>query len=312
MESRTPLKVIRTSAIAFVVSLCLLHPASSQQKTQFTQYMFNGIIINPAYAGANEALSLTAVQRSQWTGIKNGPVTQAFSAHSLFKQKKLGLGLTVVNDKLGVHSNQSVMTQYAFHLAVSQHSTLSFGLQGGINNFKSNYASLRSAANDPLVNDPILSRTFFDLGTGLYYRSRRFHAGLSAPEIIPQRVSFNDTLAVQLSKVNMFIFTKYRFTASNFIDLEPSVLLKHLRGIPTSFDVNLSMIYRKVLVTGLSYRKNESVDFLLKMQINSQLQLGYSYDHPIGGLRPITNGSHELWVNYVFRDIKQKVVSPRR
>jgi type IX secretion system PorP/SprF family membrane protein len=284
----------------------------AQQKTQFTQYMFNGIVINPAYAGADEALSITAIQRSQWTGMKNGPNTQALSAHSLFKQKKIGLGLTIVNDKIGVHSSQSVLSQYALRLPTSQHSSLSFGLQAGIYSLKSNYAALRNSENDPLIFDPVLSHTFFDVGAGVYYRNRRFHAGLSAPELIPQKFSFNDTLAIALSKVNLFVFSKYRFTLSNFVDFEPSFLLKHLRGVPISFDVNLNMIYREVLVFGLSYRKKESIDFLLKMQINRQLQLGYSYDHSIGPLKPIANGSHELCVNYIFRDIQQKVVSPRR
>jgi type IX secretion system PorP/SprF family membrane protein len=162
------------------------------------------------------------------------------------------------------------------------------------------------------VYDPVLSRTFFDVGAGLYFRSKRFHAGLSAPEIIPKRFSFNDTLKISLSKVNLFLFSKYRFKASNFIDLEPSFLVKYMQGVPTSFDVNMNMIYREVLVLGLSYRNNESIDFLLKMQINRQLQLGYSYDHSIGALSRIANGSHELCVNYIFKDIQKKVVSPRR
>jgi type IX secretion system PorP/SprF family membrane protein len=304
-------KVI-TSMSTLMISLLYAHDALAQQKTQFTQYMFNGIVINPAYAGADEALSITAVQRSQWTGLSNGPSTETLGAHSLFKKKKIGLGLTIVNDKIGVHSNQSVLSQYAYHLPTSKHSILSFGLQGGIYSLKSNYASLRNSENDPLIFDPVLSRTFFDAGAGIYFRSRRFHAGLSAPEIIPKRFFFNDTLSVSLSKANLFLFSKYRFKASKFVELEPSFLIKHLTGVPVSFDVNMNMIYREVLVLGLSYRKNESIDFLLKMQINRQLQIGYSYDHSIGVLQRIANGSHELCVNYVFRDIQQKVVSPRR
>jgi type IX secretion system PorP/SprF family membrane protein len=306
------LKYVKVTVSTVMILVATWQCADAQQKTQFTQYMFNGIVINPAYAGADEALSITAVQRSQWTGIRNGPNTQALSAHSLFRQQKLGLGLTIVNDKVGVHKNQSLLSQFAYHLPVTKYSTLSFGLQGGLYNLKSNYASLRNSESDPLVYDPVVSRTFFDVGAGLYYRSRRFHAGLSAPEIIPQRFSFNDTLTVALSKANLFLFSKYRFTASHFVDLEPSILIKNMHGVPTSFDLNLNMIYREVLVLGLSYRKNESIDFLLKMQINRQLQVGYSYDHAIGALSTVANGSHELCVNYVFKDIQQKVDSPRK
>jgi type IX secretion system PorP/SprF family membrane protein len=302
--------ILKFSATAIL--LCVIHPASGQQKMQFTQYMFNGVVINPAYAGADEALSITAVQRSQWTGIKNAPNTQTISAHSLFKHKRLGLGLTFVNDRVGVHRNQSILTQYAFHIPTAKSSSLSFGLQAGVYNLKSDYASLRSYGGDPQVHDPVLSRTFIDFGAGVYYRSQQLSLGISAPELIPQKFTFNDTLAVTLSKVNLFFFGKYRFAMNEFVNLEPSALVKYLSGVPTSFDINLNMIYREVIVFGVGFRKSESIDLLLKMQVSRQLQLGYSYDHPVGVLGAVANGSHELCVNYIFKDFQQKSVSPRR
>ncbi len=298
--------------IVLLFSVVVPRKASSQQKMQFSQYMFNGIVINPAYAGVDGALSLTAVQREQWTGIKNAPSTQTLSAHSLFKKKKLGVGLTLVNDKVGVHRNQSILTQYAFHLPLTEHATLSFGLQGGIFHLRSDYASLKSADSDFLINDPVLSKTFFDAGTGFYFRNRRFHAGISVPEIISKDFAFNDTLTIQLSRVNLFLFSKYSIPVSEFVVVEPGFLLKQLKGVPLSFDLNMNMIYREVLVTGVSYRKSESIDFLLKMQVSRQLQLGYSYDHPIGVLSHVARGSHELCVNFVFKEFRKKVISPRR
>jgi type IX secretion system PorP/SprF family membrane protein len=293
-----------------MVIVGLQHSALAQQQIHFTQYMFNGLVINPAYAGADEALSLTFVQRSQWAGVENAPETQTLSAHTLFGHKRIGLGLNIVNDKIGVHHNINVVTNYAYHLPVGNRSVLSMGLKAGFHNRRSGYSALSS----PMVNDPKLvdaSRTFFDFGMGVYFRSPRVQLGLSMPELIPARMDLNDTLSVKLSRSAAMLLAKYLYTVNDFIDVEPSVLVKHLSGLPVSYDINANMIYRKVLTLGVSYRSKESIDLILKSQITRQLQIGYSYDHPIGPISRMANGSHELMVQYVFRYLEQKVSSPR-
>jgi type IX secretion system PorP/SprF family membrane protein len=284
----------------------------AQQKMQFTQYMFNGLVINPAYAGADEALSLTFIHRSQWAGVENAPQTQTLSAHTLFKRKHFGLGLTIVNDKIGVHKNLSILSNYAYHLRTGKKSALSFGLQAGMNNQKSDYTSLLTAGNnDPKLYNPVLTETFFNFGAGVYFRSERFHAGISVPELIPKSFSVNDTITISMSEMTIFTFLKYRFALSDNADLEPGALIKYFEGVPLSFDANLNVIWRKVLTTGLSYRQKESVDFLFKAQITSQLQLGYSYDHAIGEIARLSNGSHEAMVQYLFKYSQKKLTSPR-
>jgi type IX secretion system PorP/SprF family membrane protein len=233
------------------------------------------------------------------------------SAHTLVKKKKLGLGLTLVNDKIGVHRNLSAMTNYAYHIRTGTSSYLSMGLQAGFHSTRSDYASLNGASNDPKLNDINISETFFDVGAGIYFRSPRFHAGLSAPELLPNKVSLSDTVSVQLDRANLFFFSKYKIIVSENMALEPGLLLKYLPDLPLSYDINLSMIYRDVLSLGLSYRKKESVDFLLKAQITPQLQVGYAYDHTIGDVARLSNGSHELMINYLFRYTQSKVVNPR-
>jgi type IX secretion system PorP/SprF family membrane protein len=304
------LKKISTGLI--VCAVLVSFSVYAQQKVQFTQYMFNGLVINPAYAGADEALSLTFLQRNQWSGVENAPSTQTLSAHTLFKKKHFGLGLTFINDKIGVHKNVSALSNYAYHLKVGAKSFLSMGLQAGIHSLRSDYASLLSStSNDPRVYGSYISRTFFDFGAGLYFRSPRLHVGLSAPELIPETVNLNDSISVHLNKTNMFLFSKYRITLSEIVDMEPAVLVKRLTGVPISYDINANFIYRKVLTMGLSYRRKESVDFLMKAQITPQLQVGYAYDHPTGIVSRISNGSHELMVNYLFRYVRSKVSSPR-
>jgi type IX secretion system PorP/SprF family membrane protein len=146
---------------------------------------------------------------------------------------------------------------------------------------------------------------------GFYFRSPRFHLGLSAPELLPEEFNLNDTTSITLRDANYFLFSKYRITLSENVDVEPSLLLKYFSGIPLSYDINMNVIFRKVLTLGLSYRKKESVDFMLRGQVTRQMQFGYSYDHPIGAVSKVSNGSHELMINYVFRYVQSNVASPR-
>jgi len=300
-------------SILFLLTCLLLAeitPTVAQQKVQFTQYMFNGLVINPAYAGADENLSLTFINRNQWSDIDGAPTTQTLSAHSLFRKKQFGLGFILANDRIGVHRNVNAGVSYAYHIPAGDKSYFSMGIQAGLKNIRSDYASLVN--DDPGVNGTIPQQTFFDFAGGLYYRSPRLHVGLSAPELIGQNLKVNDTLSVQHNTINLFLFTRYRFTISDNIDFEPSVLVKYLKGVPLSFDINANWVYRNIITMGASYRKNESVDFLLKAQITPQLQFGYAYDFPLQTVNMLnTSGSHELMVQYLFSFFKSNVTSPR-
>lgn len=297
-----------------VILACVLGggQAFAQQRMQFTQYMFNGLLINPAYAGVDEALSLTFIQRSQWADVPAAPTTQTFAAHTLFKKKHLGLGLSVINDEIGVHRNLSALTNYAYHLMVAEKAYLSMGILAGVHNRRSDYASLIGEGNyDPKLNNPMISETYFDFGMGIYFRTPKFHMGLSVPELVPATYEINDTLSIELSKSNYLLFSRYRIHVNENLDVEPGFLIKYLANIPISYDLNVNVIFHNVLTTGLSYRKQESVDFLLKGQVTPQLQFGYAYDYPISEISKLSSGSHELMINYVFRYTQKNITSPR-
>jgi len=297
----------------FLTALLLgitLSVTTAQQLPQFTQFMYNNLVINPAYAGADEALSLTLLHRSQWTGVDNAPTTQSFSAHSLIRKKQIGLGLTIVRDEIGVHKNTNILTNYAYHINLAERTVLSMGLQVGLTNIKSDYASLASAPLDPkLVNS--INETMIDFGAGLYLRSPRFNLSLSSPGLLSRTVTVNDSVSVNLKKANFLGIGRYRFTLSDQFDMEPGIMIKYYATLPFSYDVNLNFIYRKVLTTGVSYRRNESLDLILKFQLTPQLQFGYAYDHPINYAARLSSASHELMLNYLFRDFKKRAASPR-
>lgn len=284
----------------------------AQQRVQFSQYMFSGIVINPAYTGSEEALSVSFINRNQWSGVENAPSSQTFSAHSVFLKQHLGLGLLVIRDRIGVHENLSTSTTYAYHLKTGNSSFLSMGLQAGIHSRKSDYASLLPESSfDPKVSGAHISSLFFDVGAGLYFRSKNLDVGLSAPQLIPETVQISDSVSVSIRKSNLFLFTRYRIPISEVIEFEPSVLIKHFSNSPISFDLNTNFVIKKALTLGLSYRKSESIDFLMKGQITRQLQIGYAYDHTIGRVAQLSNGSHELMINYLFKYTQSNASSPR-
>ncbi len=289
-------------------------PASTQgqQRMQFTQYMFNGLVINPAYAGSDDALSLTFIQRSQWADVPNAPTTQTFSAHTLFGQKHIGLGLSVVSDRIGVHEDLSAQTNYAYHLKVGANARLSMGILAGFHKRTSDYASLVGTDHyDPQLLNPIISHTFVDFGAGLYFRNERLRLGFSAPELIPATYAFNDSVSIRMSKTNFFFLAAYRLRVAPSLEVEPGFLVKYLPGLPVSFDVNINFIFQEVLTAGISYRKRESLDVLLRAQATGQLQFGYAFDYPIGEVSRLSNGSHELMINYIFQYKRKRVMSPR-
>jgi type IX secretion system PorP/SprF family membrane protein len=299
------------SIIIFFAIIIVGGKCYAQQQVQFTQYMFNNALINPAYAGADEALNLTFIQRNQWSGVESAPTTQTLSAHTLFKKRNVGVGLSLVNDKIGVHKNLNALTQYAYHLKVGAECYLSAGLQAGIASRRSDYSSLLGNSFDTKLSNPSFQHTYFDVGMGLYFRSEKLHAGISVPQLLPAKMLVGDSVVLHFNKANYLFFSKYRMMLDDNFDLEPSVLFKYLPGLPVSADFNMNLIFRKAITMGLSYRKEESFDFLFKGQITQQLQFGYSYDYPINRISQLTNGSHEFMVQYVFRYVQKNVTSPR-
>lgn len=284
----------------------------AQQQVQFSQYMFNKLVINPAYAGADEVLSAMLIHRSQWSGVDNAPSTTTFSIHTLFRNKHNGLGFLLLNDQIGIHKEIGARTNYAYHLKVGASSFLSMGIQAGIHNKKSDYASLADpSVFDPKVAGAAVSNTFFDFGTGIYFRNERLQVSVSAPQLMPERFTVNDSVSLRFARTNFFGFAQYKIHTSENVDLEPSVLLKYYAGTPLSFDLNLNAVFYRVLTFGMSYRKKESIDLLLRGQLTPQLEFGYAYDYPIGDIQRLSNGSHELMVHYLFRYIEKSTISPR-
>jgi len=302
---------IKTVLLILIFSIGSSNFIHAQQGIQYTQYMYDGSLINPAYAGAEEALSISFLHRDQWSGLEGAPQSQTFSVHSLLKRPQLGTGIFVHRESIGIHQNIQIATNFAYHLPLGKQRFLSFGIKAGMLNVKSDYQSLLNGNQDATVNDELFSGTDWNAGFGFYYRSKYFHAGYSIPSLINRTVDINDTLSLDPINLNHLLFNQFHIPAGQNFTLSPGFLLKYFQGTPLSYDLNFLATYRAVLTAGVSYRKQESLDFLVKFNLMPQFQVAYAYDYPIGKLSRFAQGSNEILLRYIFKFKYNNVNSPQ-
>lgn len=297
----------------FAVTLILLlsQTGYSQQGSLYSQYMFNGLVLNPAYAGSQESMSISALFRKQWTALDGSPSTEMLSAHAPLNNKRVALGLLFVNDNIGVTQQTGGDLMYAYRISFSETRKLSLGLQAGFARMSSQYNSL--TVKDP--NDPSFSSAasynYLYFGTGIYYSSKRFYAGLSAPHA--NRITLGQTFSTDENSQsrNYFLTSGYVFTLSPSFKLKPSTLVKATDGWSAQVDFNCTLLYEDVFWVGVSYRTFSALSFIAKIQLTNQLSAGYAYDNALGDLSVIGGGGHEFMLTYNFSFFKSNTVTPR-
>jgi type IX secretion system PorP/SprF family membrane protein len=313
--------IIKIKAIAITVCfLVAANNAKAQFDYMFTQYMFNEMFINPAYAGSKEAMSATLLHRQQWVNFPGRPVTTSFSLHGPLMDNKMGLGLSVLNERIGVLNHNLVYASYAYRLKTSAKSTLAFGLMGGMHNQLNKFNELK-ISNDG-TTDPQFSNSASTIapnfGTGVFFNTQTFYAGLSVPRMIDDKVKFATNGAVELStKIEPVNFHYYvtignLFTLSKDLKLKGQAMIKAVQNAPLQFDLNANFLIKEMVWAGVSYRNGSAVSAIVGMQVNKQFLVSYAYDYtlnPIQNYSPI--GSHELALNYLFSYKGKKVVTPR-
>lgn len=286
----------------------------SQQHPLFSQYMFNGLVINPAYTGSHESLTLTAASRSQWTGLAGSPQTQVASAHSPIKLSRSAIGGVVTHDEIGVTNQYTVYGTYAYRIPVSETAKISVGAQAGISYYESNLTDLViiTPGGQP---DPAFAQTesrwLPNLGIGVYYYSKRSYLGLSLPTLINNRWDSQDAIAKSRQTRQYFLSAGHVFDLSANLKLKPNVLLKWLEGGEFQYDLNANLLIHELIWLGVSYRMNDSFDGLIQWNITPQLSLGYSYGYPTSTLSSAQYGTHEIVVGYRIKNIRNIVFSPR-
>ncbi len=295
MMKRFGIKFILFSVIAMLsgaLSVC------GQQKAMFTQYMFNGLVINPAYSAIDDALNVTALARQQWVGFKGAPNTQTISLHSPIKGSNTSAGFIVMRDQIGeVISETGAFGTLAHRVQIQEGTYLALGLNGGIGKYVGEYSltGSSSAAIDPVFADQNSLRGNF--GFGLMLFSEKFYAGFSSPYFYYRDLGGASSAATAY-KPHYVLQGGYITDLGPDVKFKPNVLVKYVSGSPVQVDLNANFLLKETLWLGGSVRSMDSFDILAELQLTPNIQLGYSYDFTTSRLAAVEKGSHEIVLNF--------------
>ncbi len=283
----------------------------AQQDAQYTQYMYNTININPAYAGSRGVMSIFGLHRTQWVGLDGAPTTNSFSINTPINNSNLGLGVSFVNDKIGPTSDNTISADLSYTIQTSEEFKLSFGIKASGNLFNLDVNKLNPAdANDPNLQnfDNEFSPNF---GAGIYLHSDKMYFGLSVPNFL-QDSKYNDNeVAVFQERMNFYAIGGYVFDISPSVKFKPAFLTKVVTGSPLQVDASANFLFFDKLMLGAAYRWDAALSALAGFQVTDGLFIGYSYDRETTELRNYNSGSHEVFLRFELFNKVSKLVSPR-
>ena len=291
--------LIFTSAMSF-----------AQQDAQFTQYMYNTINVNPAYAGSRGAMSIFGLHRTQWVGLDGAPVTNALSVNTPINNSKLGVGLSFINDRIGPTVENTISVDVSYTVQTSETYNLSLGLKGTGNFFDLDASKLNPEQQlDPaLVNYNKFSP---NIGAGLYLHSDNTYFGVSVPNMIQTKQVGGEDVAVFRQRINYYVIAGHVFDLTPDIKFKPALMTKIVTGSPLQVDVSANFMLYEKFVLGVAYRWDAAVSALVGFQITDGLYIGYGYDMETTKLRKYNSGSHEIFLRFELFNNYNKMISPR-
>ena len=299
--------------ILYLGILLLGFVSYSQQDSQYTQYMYNTIEVNPAYAGSRGVLSMFGLYRTQWVGLEGAPKTANVSVNTPLANTNLGLGVSVVNDAIGPTVENTISADISYSIRTSETYKLSFGVKGTANLFNIDPSKL-SAQND---QDPVYlnlkSNNFFspNVGAGLYFHSSKTYVGISVPNVLETK-RYNDNLETfYKERMNAYLIAGHVFDLSDNLKFKPAFMTKLVQGAPLQLDVSANFMFYEKLVLGAAYRWDAAVSAMAGFQINKGLYIGYGYDRETTKLVNYNSGSHEIFLRYELFKKPERIVSPR-
>ncbi len=298
--------------LLIILLLILFAPGIKSQHLfpVYSQYMLNGLALNPAYAGSRDVFNISMGYRNQWVGFDGAPVSQTLSMHTPMKNENIALGLFLNNEQIDVRNNTSLYINYAYRIPLNG-GRLALGLKAGGVNRNVNWSNLSlHDPGDEIFTEPATRDMLPNFGFGIYYYTNRFYMGASIPFFLSD--STRNAKAVQYHDMRNY---NYLVTGGVVIGrggfkLKPSFLVKYNEKSPVQIDANLSFILGDLIWIGASYRVEDALVGLFKVQMNERLRLGYTYDYSLGPLSNYNSGSHEIMLIYDFR-FRVNVVNPR-
>jgi type IX secretion system PorP/SprF family membrane protein len=304
------MKKIILGTIAFIA---LTTSLKAQQDAMFTHYMYNTLWLNPAYAGTRDAFTITAIHRSQWVGFEGAPTDQTLTMHSPILKGKMGVGLSVLNDKIGPTKSTFLALDLDYQIKINSKSKLSFGLKGLVNFYSVNLnKSILENQNDNAFSENI-NRILPNSGAGIYYYRERFYAGISVPKLMENKIKSSSLNAVSKEQRHYFFIMGTVFNLSKDVRLKPTCFIKATEIAPIEGDVTANFIIKDKFTLGAMYRTGDGFGLLLGYNFTEQFIVGYSFDWSmVNTTRKYNSGSHEIMLRYdLISKSKSKIKSPR-
>lgn len=280
--------------------------STAQQDPEYTQYMYNMSVINPAYATEPEVISLGALYRTQWVGMVGAPNTGSLFVHVPLKEK-VQVGLSIVNDQIGdVVNETNVYADFAYILNLGGTTKLSLGLKAGASFFNTNFNGFVYSDELP---DPAfannLSKTFPNIGMGAYFYDSNYYIGLSAPNLLNSKHLEKDSgiVANGVEEIHFFLTGGYVFEINDEFKLKPAMMTKIVSGAPLAIDVTTNVLYNDFFEIGVGYRWDDSISGLVNLRLTPGLRIGYAYDYTLTNLGRFNSGSHEIMILFNIEKI---------
>lgn len=305
--------------LLFLIGGILFFFTKVQAQTEpiYSQYMYNMLGVNPAYAGNREAASFNFFQRNQWIGLKGAPKTTSISIDKAIKEGKIGLGFQAYDDRLGVETATGFNAILSSRVKVSDKGILSAGISVGLMNYRINLNDIlnRYTPTDPsFVSTAIPSQWNPSVGIGVYYNTDKMYLGISIPSILKSRLAKYENFVSGVQKLDdfhLFATVGFVYEINEEMKLKPSTMLKVVSGAPIEADVNMNLWLKDMLGIGGSYRTGDAFVGMVEIQATDNLRFGYAYDMPFSPLKYFAKGSHELMIRYEIGNFKTRIKSTR-
>jgi type IX secretion system PorP/SprF family membrane protein len=302
--------------ISILVLMLISGISYAQQDAQFTQYMYNTMAINPAYAGLRERMSIFALHRTQWVGIDGAPTTDNVAIHTPINGSNLGIGLSILNDKIGPSNESDVAVNLSYNIKTSEKYTLSFGLKGSVNLLDIDFNKLTYLPTNNSVDANIDKKFSPNIGAGLYLFSDNSYFGFSIPNFIETKhfdryAGSGASTYISKEQLHYYFTAGYVYDLTGDVKIKPSVLAKMTQGAPLQVDVSTNFLINDKFVIGGAYRWSAAVSAMVGFQASDSWFIGYGYDFETTRLTHYNSGSHEIFLRYEIFNSYDKMVSPR-
>ncbi|MCB4799936.1 PorP/SprF family type IX secretion system membrane protein [Neotamlana laminarinivorans] len=305
-------KSLFRKSLALITFIALISTKDSfgQQDAQYTQYMYNTMSVNAAYAGQRDVLSMTGLYRTQWVGVDGAPKTMTFGIHSPLRNERLGLGLNIVSDQLGPSVETNLDVNFSYTIPVNSDGLeFSFGVKGGVHFLDLDWSKGRYQNSDNLFNQNVnlISPTF---GAASYLHSDKWYVGLSVPNVVKTEHYDDFQESVAIERLHFFLIGGYVFDINRNTKLKPAFLVKAVEGAPIIADLSVNALFNEKFTLGLAYRWDDSFSGLVGFQVTDGLLIGYAYDLTSTELNNYNSGTHEIMLRYELQKVG-RLISPR-